>query len=383
MRMPKPSNPSRPLLAPLAAVCLVAAFVVPRLSLAQEAPTRHDWHQPRLVEFDAPGATTMVFPACGTGCGTIALDNNDWGDVVGGYTDANVVPHGFLRTANGRFITFDAPGAGLGAGLNQGTFAYAINDFGAIVGQYQDPNYVYHSFIRNWNGSFTTFDAPDAGSGANQGTLAWSINQLGDTAGSYIDKNNVYHGFVRSRSGAMASFDPAGSVYTYVCEETCLNDSGTLTGFYSDASGTFHGFVRNASGKITTFDAPGAVYFTGGASINPFGLITGYYLDANFVAHGFLRQPNGRFSTFLLTQGRTYPFSINLFGAVAGEYVDSNNMQHGFERWGNYTATFDAPGAGTGAFQGTRPSTNNADGAVAGWWVDPNGSNHGFVWTPY
>ena len=348
MRMPKSSNRSRPVLAPLATMCLVAALVAPCLSLAQEAPTRHDWHHLRLVEFDAPGATTTVSPACGTGCGTIALDNNDWGDVVGGYTDPNVVPHGFLRTANGQFITFDAPGASLGAGLNQGTFAYAINDFGAIVGQYQDPNYVYHSFIRNWNGSFTTFDAPGAGSGANQGTLAWSINQLGDTAGSYIDKNNVYHGFARSRSGTMTSFDPAGSVFTYVCEETCLNDSGTITGFYSDAGGGTHGFVRDRSGKITAIDVPGAIG-TVAASINPFGTIGGYYLDPNFVGHGFLRKPNGRFSTFLLTQGSTYPFSINLFGAIAGEYVDVNNMQHGFERWGNYTATFDTPDAGTGA----------------------------------
>jgi hypothetical protein len=56
---------------------------------------------------------------------------------------------------------------------------------------------------------------------------------------------------------------------------------------------------------------------------------------------------------------------------------------HGFSReaFGNY-ATFDAPGAGTSAGQGTRPSTNNLSGAVTGWWVDGNGLNHGFVWYP-
>jgi hypothetical protein len=56
---------------------------------------------------------------------------------------------------------------------------------------------------------------------------------------------------------------------------------------------------------------------------------------------------------------------------------------HGFERFpdGSF-ATIDALGAGTGAWQGTRPSTNNLQGEVAGWYVDANGVNHGFVWKP-
>jgi hypothetical protein len=56
---------------------------------------------------------------------------------------------------------------------------------------------------------------------------------------------------------------------------------------------------------------------------------------------------------------------------------------HGFSRSPSGTfATFDAPGAGTAAGQGTRPSTNNQEGTVTGWWVDGNNLNHGFVWIP-
>jgi hypothetical protein len=56
---------------------------------------------------------------------------------------------------------------------------------------------------------------------------------------------------------------------------------------------------------------------------------------------------------------------------------------HGFARSARGTfVTFDAPDAGMGAGQGTRPSTNNGKAAVAGWYVDANSLNHGFVWNP-
>jgi hypothetical protein len=48
---------------------------------------------------------------------------------------------------------------------------------------------------------------------------------------------------------------------------------------------------------------------------------------------------------------------------------------------GDY-ATFDAPGGGKGASQGTRPSTNNLEGAVTGWFIDAQNLYHGFVWIP-
>src|SRR5215472_5704063 len=177
----------------------------------------------RLVEFDAPGAATVSSPACAPNCGTIAFDNNDLGEIVGSDTDPNIVPHGFLRLPNGRFISFDAPGAGLGHGLNQGTVAIAISNLGEIAGQLQDPSYVFHGFVRYPNGAVTTFDEPDAGTQANQGTMAFNINLRGTTAGIYIDANNVYHGFVRSPANKFTSVDPAGSVFTFVCEETCLD----------------------------------------------------------------------------------------------------------------------------------------------------------------
>jgi hypothetical protein len=352
-----------------------------------------------LIEFDAPGAGTVSLPACAPNCGTIPQANNALGQITGYYTDANIVPHGFLRKADGTFLTFDAPGAGLGAGLDQGTVPESINDFGVIAGQFQAPNYVFHGFIRDLNGSFTTVDVPGAGTGINQGTLINSLNVEGTVAGAYTDANYITHGFVRTPDGKITTFDPPGSVYTYVCLETCINASSTTVGFWSDANQIIHGFIRDADGNTTVVDGPGAYYGTVVASIDPQGGTTGYTVDANGVSHGLVRTPAGEFTQFDVLQAAkatapfsvhgTTPFSINVLGMSTGSYFDENNVMHGFTRMPNGDFVyFDAPDAGRspspyqGPSQGTRVSTNNAWGAVTGWYVDTGNLSHGFVWEP-
>jgi hypothetical protein len=365
------------------AVCLVLCW----LGLGLLA-SGQDWNRrPVIITFDAPGAGTVNSPVCAPYCGTFAYANNSLGAIVGSFTDANIVPHGFLREPDGHIISFDAPGAGLGAELNEGTVAYAVNDRGVTAGQYQDSNYVFHGFVRYPNGAFATFDAPGAGTQAYQGTLAWDINWAGTTAGTYIDGSGVYHGFVRSPSGQFTSFDPPGSIHTYPCEETCLSPNGTITGFYLDSDDTLHGFVRTPDGSITTIDAPGAgiggYLGTIAASIAG-GAITGYFVDPNDMVHGFLRARDGTFTTFEAPGAvGTAGFSLNPEQAIAGAYFGGSNVLHGFVRYPQGAfATFDAPGAGNLAGQGTRPSTNNAEGAVAGWFWDENGLGHGFLWIP-
>jgi hypothetical protein len=388
-------------------ITAMTMFVLLAVSSSLRAQEQQDdrghYHGPRLIQFDPPGVgkSFSSTAACQpTGCGTQAFSNNAEGAIVGFYTDENVVPHGFLRTPDGQFVSFDAPGAGLGAGLDQGTVAISINDLGVIAGQFEDDTNVFHAFVRYPNGSFTTIDAPGAGQTPNQGqgTIAFNINLEGEIAGIYIDVFGTEHGFVRSPRGEITAFDPPTSISTMVCEETCLSPEGVVAGFYLDSSFTSHGFLRERNGNITTFDAPGAgmgafedefPLGTEGASINFEGMTAGVSLDPQNVGHGFLRTLDNNFTMFNVPgagtsafQG-TFPFSINLFGAATGVFVDSKNVSHGFSRSarGNFVA-FDAPDAGKGANQGTRPSTNNAEGAVAGWFVDTSNVNHGFAWIP-
>lgn len=343
-----------------------------------------------LIQFDAPGASNA------TSLGTFGQAINDVGAVAGYYVDANVVPHGFVREPGGKVTSFDAPGAGLGAGLNQGTVAYAINVTGEIAGQFQDSSYAYHGFIRRPSGSFITFDAPGASTSPGLGTFAFDINSRGGTAGVFYDATGLLHGFIRSPQGHITPVDAPdaspSSYGTYVCQETCLNASGTVTGFYYDAASALHGFIRSPNGNIQEFDAPlagnGAFEGTIAASINDEGVVTGYVVDTNNLAYGFTRSPDGHFKVFnapgaaVIPGEGTISFAINDLNAVTGDAYDANNVMHGFERLFGHFLTFDAPGAGNGSGQGTRVSANNIEGVVTGWYVAPNGSNHGFVWIP-
>ena len=81
-----------------------------------------------------------------------------------------------------RIITFDAPGAGTGAYQGTGCFAYTdcsvlINNWGAITGYYLDANNVFHGFLRSPDGKFTTFDSTGADTtpGDGNGTFHRSV----------------------------------------------------------------------------------------------------------------------------------------------------------------------------------------------------------------
>jgi hypothetical protein len=92
----------------------------------------------------------------------------------------------------------------------------------------------------------------------------------------------------------------------------------------------------------------------------------------------------------------TEPIEINPEGAITGFYFDSNNVAHGFLRkpYGKFI-TFDAPGAGsanvtglvgTPAYiyggQGTYAISINPAGAITGFYVDKDDVWHGFLRHP-
>jgi hypothetical protein len=111
--------------------------------------------------------------------------------------------------------------------------ATSINDSGAITGTYTDASTFNHGFVRSPQGTFTTFDVGEA---------MWnlSINNGGAVAGTYRDANGSSHGFVRSALGMITSFNvPGGLGITAVR----INDLGVITGNYSTGGRTL-GFLR-------------------------------------------------------------------------------------------------------------------------------------------
>jgi hypothetical protein len=248
------------------------------------------------------------------------------------------------------YITFDAPGA------DQGIIPFDISPSGVITGFIRGApsarGFSRHGFVRARNGAITVFDAPNAGTGDFQGTRAYNRNGAGAITGWYIDPMNVFHAYVRARDSRFTVFDAPGAG----------------TGPYPQGTFSFGG-------------------------ITPEGAITGYYTDASNVSHGFLRAPHGAFTTFDVLgagtgdgQGTFAPafgFGINPKGTITGDYVDARNVVHGFVRAPDGTiTTFDAPGAGTGAGQGTTANSNNPEGAITGYYIDASNVIHGFVRNP-
>jgi hypothetical protein len=78
--------------------------------------------------------------------------------------------------------------------------AETINDSGTVVGIYRDANLVRHGYLRNPDGTFVSFDDPEAAqlplSATGLGTDPRDINANGAVVGFYTDANGVRHGFI-------------------------------------------------------------------------------------------------------------------------------------------------------------------------------------------
>lgn len=312
------------------------------------------------------------------------------------------------------YISFDAPGAGKGAG--QGTLAIGINSAtsASIVGAYLDSKGAYHGFVRSGSGTITGFNAPGAGTGAGQGTNfagLSGINTAGTITGPYVDSKGVFHGYIRSTAGKFTILNvaSAGKSAGQGTLAGNINTSGEIAGFYTDTAGANHGFLWTSKAGFITFDAPGSGTGAGEGSVTAFfdglndnGGLAGNYADTKLVSHGYVRSSGGAFKTFSAAKAGTdnkgcpmavackgtFASGINLAGTFVGLYVDEAFVNHGLVRSSGGTITaFDVKGAGTDnkgcaatapACKGTFPQNINQSGVVAGYYVDANIVAHGF-----
>lgn len=219
---------------------------------------------------------------------------NDKGFAIGDYVRKNRSVVGYLRGADGAITDLRDPKAGKGE--FEGTSPLAINDGGVITGLYSRQSGTY-GFVRSADGTFTNFHI--AGAGGFVGVYPDALNESGLITGYYTDSNDVFHGFVRDPEGTITSFDAPGAgtgAYQGTFAGSIASD-GTIAGSYTDANNISHGFLRLKNGTIREFDVPGAGTGNGEGtvpfSINNAHVISGFEVDNNGVAHGFLRTPDG------------------------------------------------------------------------------------------
>jgi hypothetical protein len=326
-----------------------------------------------IITFDVPGAGTSFRQ------GTTATSINTAGDIAGFYVDSSNADHGFIRSRDGVFTVFDAPGA------TSGTLPYGINDAGDVTGYCFDAEFIAHGFVRSAAGVMTTFEIPVSG---GSGTYAFSINDVGAVAGFYFQDGESFS-FIRDPFGSITIFVAApGGPGLNGTRASSINNVNGVTGFYSNADLPQHGFVREPSGFTRTFRAPDAgtsnFQGTNATSINDAGAITGDYIDSAGHTLGFVRSPEGLFTEFSApgANAATLPAGINEAGTIAGSY-SIGGLSVGFLRSpsGGFTS-FAVPGAGGAAYTGTFPAGINGSGVVAGYFIDANSVDHGFLRTP-
>jgi len=254
--------------------------------------------------FDYPGAVQTRSRAV-----------NDLGTVAGGYTDSNGIAHGFLRYADGSFVTVDVAGASL-------TELAGINNLGVVVGNYTDSNGLSHGFQRTPNGTVTTVDYPGA-----LDSFAFDINKHGDIVGAYGDQFTST-GFLLHAGVFSSIADPnAAPMQTLAIG---INASGLVSGSYTDTAGNDHGVLLRGTDYMTV-DFPMAG-FTDGDRINDWGQLVGGYFSGG-PSHGFVYDStrNQFLSLDAPDVASSLARGINNWGQVTGIYrtfIDTS--QHGF-----------------------------------------------------
>lgn len=158
---------------------------------------------------------------------------NLYGSLVGSYSSTSNGPIRGFKVKDGHYTVISFPGS-----VN--TWANAISDAGAIVGNYEASDGVYHGFVLN-NGAYTSVDHPlsvtPPGSSGIQTQLD-DINATGEMVGSYFNGSG-YPTFIL-KDGVSKDVAVPNAKWTTV---TGINGYGTITGFAVTTQGVQFGFI--------------------------------------------------------------------------------------------------------------------------------------------
>ncbi len=189
-----------------------------------------------------------------------------------------------------------------------------------------------------------------------------AFDAAGDIFGSFTDTNNAVHGFVLPAGGMIATYDAPGSSATDALRRTTgarLNGKLSLTGKRYGLS-TKSRRSNSPLAKLKSLLAK-----VGAVKVEGTGLLNG---DGP--------NPSGTAS-----YGNLIFDAASASGEIIGLFTDGDFVFHSYLRAANGTiTTFDDPGAGTAAEQGTGGLAINASGMIAGTYADANSILHGFIY---
>jgi len=254
---------------------------------------------------------------------TFALNNA--GAIAGDYVDAKGVQHGMilvgkkLTTIND--IDKDCVTSG---GFTSGAIAfYGINSAGAAAGWCTSTKTgLYEGFVYA-GGKFTGVNFPKA-----NGTQTIGINDKGAVVGLYLDSGNAQHGFLKVGT-KYTSIDVKGDTST---EAWGINNSGQITVFAFGSSGGYESFIYNGKTFKPVSDPKAGTSGTIARLVNNKGDVAGAYFNSagseiGFLLHGGkyydVNDPKG--------VGGTRPDGLNDKIEIVGRYLTSSSATVGFK----------------------------------------------------
>jgi len=259
------------------------------------------------------------------------------------------IPRGSAHPAPEVFRIIDIPGA-------TGIFATDINNQGAIVGYFDDPDFHQHGFVE-FDRFIGQIDVPDS----DDLTVAAGINNRNEIVGSVTLSDTALDGFLLSK-GQFTTFLVPSGIGTMA---SGINDRGDIVGFFN-----IDGFLRS-DGIFTTIRVPGSTSSRANG-INDKGQIVGEFGDADGV-HGFVLW-RGKFVTFDVPDStRTQATAINNVGQIVGVFQNATGEEHGFLWWKGRFTTISIPDSITTNVLGI-----NDRGQIVGIFVEFNGTGRAF-----
>lgn len=290
--------------------------------------------------FDVPGAVQY-----GRGAGV-----NRNGVIFGSFQDKNGRSHGFIREPDGTITSFDATGA-------TNTYPMAMNDQGVIVGyMHLSGQIAERAFIRSADGSF---------SGLYPNTELFDVDDR-----EIIVGDSGVGAFILGKDGKLKQITVPDGGYA-----DCRNHSGVVGGNVTSADGDVlqHGFVRAADGTSAVFDGPGA-HLTAVVGIDSAGDVGGLYVDsAGGGEHAYLRKADGTFIT-VDPKGATSAEvnGMDRRGNVFGDVELGTTSQAFIRDAAGHTTVFSVPGASQTS------AANGLGRTVVGYYKDVQGE-HGYL----
>ena len=215
-----------------------------------------------FTTYDFPGSVNTFF---------YALDNT--GKAAGHYKDIDGLYHGVILEG-GELRQYDFPGAAE-------THIYGISDeTGALSGNIVDEAGVTHAFSGD-----LTITFPGA-----VNTYGDFVNAAGAVVGSYIDADGMFHGFIRNPDGSFTTIDLPEMPNLQFLFVNTITDFGAVGFRAKAANDILRSYILMPDGTLYEVRIPDSV-ITVVRNVNQDGSIVGYYDLADGRRHGFLGRP--------------------------------------------------------------------------------------------